>query len=830
MADLWQDLKFGWRMLAKNPPLSLIAIASLALAIGANTAIFTVWSAVMLHGVAVHDPATLVNLYTQDEGTATLAGNTYLGLSVPNYQDYARDSRVFSALGFYTGAAAALNYQGQTDQVNAELVSGNYFQMLGVAAARGRVFTAAETATDGQGALLVLSDDFWHSRFGGDPAILGQMVTLNHHAFMIAGVAPPSFHGTLTLQGPDLWAPASMHAALITGPFAAYYTQRRPRIVSAVGRLLPGVSLRQAQAAVRLTAQQLALQYPVDNRAQTAVLVPLLQSTISPNARGQFVLAFAMMMAVVGLVLLIACANVANLLLARGMSRHREIAVRLALGASRRRLIRQLLVESVLLALLAGGLGLLLARAARDWLWAHRPPQLLRSPLHLALDPRVLLFALGLSLLTGLLFGLAPALQSTRLDLITQLKERTQPARGSHRPWSLRGLLLIGEVAFSLVALIVAGLFLASLRNLQQTSPGFDAAHLASLNFDLGTIGFDLARPGTPLAVDQFEQQVLDRARALPGVTQATLAAGTPMAAGNFARSFTLQGEVPRPGQGARFAVVESILPGSYFATMGIPLLQGRDFSPGDSASSQKVVIVNQTMARQLWPGQDALGKRLKFFGETDYSQVVGIAQDIKYFSLSENPTVFAYLPLAQYPATALGLTVRTAGNPSGVLPEMRQLMHAQAPNLAVTRLEAAETPIHQSLFIAQLGASLLGLLASLATLLAAIGIYGVMAYSVRQRARELGIRIALGASAGHVFRLVLAGGMLLVAIGILLGLGGAWALGRAVAALLYGLPGADPATFTAYSLLFLAIALFASFLPARRATRVDPVVTLRNE
>ena len=830
MSDLWQDLKFGWRMLAKNPALSLIAIGSLALAIGANTAIFTVWNAVMLHGVAVQDPATVVNLYTQDEGNATLAGTTYLGLSQPNYLDYAQDTRVFSALSIFQTSGSALSYQGQTDQVNTLLVSGNYFQMLGVTATRGRVFSAAETAADGQGALVVLSDAFWHRRFGADPAIVGQTITLNNHSFMVAGVAPPSFHGTNALGGPDLWAPLSMHTALLTGPFATYYALRRPRFFSAIGRLLPGVTLQQAQAAVRLTAHQLARQYPVDNHAQTATLVPLLESTINPNARGQFVLAFAMMMAVVGLVLLIACANVANLLLARGMSRHREIAVRLAMGATRRRLIRQLLAESTPMALLAGGLGLLLARGACDWLWAHRPPALLRTSLNLALDPRVLFFALGLALLTGLVFGLAPALQSTRLDLIAQLKERSEPARSSHRPWSLRGLLLIGEVAFSLVALIVAGLFLASLRNIQKASPGFDAAHIASLNFDLGTIGFDPTQPGTPLKLDQFEQQVLTRASALPGVAQATLATGTPMAAANFARSFTLEGEVPRPGQGTRFVTVESVLPGSYFATMGIPQLEGRDFTSSDTAANQKVMVINQTMARQIWPGQDPLGKRLKFFGDPDYTQVVGVVRDIKYFTLSEDPLAFAYLPLAQYPGTALGLTVRTLGDPTTVLPELRQAMHAQAPNLAITNLRSAEVPVQQSMALAQLGANLLGLLAALATLLAAIGIYGVMAYGVRQRSRELGIRIAMGASAGQVFRLVLSGGMLLVTLGIALGLGGAWALGHAVATLLYGLPGADPLTFGAYSLLFLAVALVASFFPARRATRVDPVVTLRND
>ncbi|MGH9520526.1 MAG: FtsX-like permease family protein, partial [Terriglobales bacterium] len=369
------------------------------------------------------------------------------------------------------------------------------------------------------------------------------------------------------------------------------------RLFGVVGRLQPGVSQNQALAAVRITADQLEKSYPVDNAGQTATLLPLLESNISPNVRGQFVLAFAMMMGVVGLVLLIACANVANLLLARAVSRYREIAVRMAMGATRARLIRQLLIESMLMGLIAGGVGLLLARAARDLLWANRPAALANTALNLSLDTRVLLFALGISLLTGILFGLAPAMVSSRLDLIASLKERGQPAVSGHRPFSLRGLLLIGEVGFSLVALIVAGLFLASLRNIQSTNPGFDAAHVASLQFDMAATGFDLNRPGAADQLLTFERQVISRADTLPGVTSATLASGTPMAASSFARSYLREGETPRPGQARTFVNVESIAPSSYFRTMGIPLLEGRDILPTDLATSQKVMIVNQSWA-----------------------------------------------------------------------------------------------------------------------------------------------------------------------------------------------------------------------------------------
>ncbi|HEY7856163.1 MAG TPA: ABC transporter permease [Terriglobales bacterium] len=832
MNSLTQDTKFGWRMLWKNPALSLIAILSLALAIGANTAIFTVYNAVLLHTVPVNDPSTVVQLFTQDKGAPNNlgGGGNLFGLSYLNYQDYAKDTAVFSGLYASTGLGAAMTYKDQTDQIRVNLVSGNYFQVLGVPAAIGRTFTAEETAADGQGALVVLSHEYFVRGFGGDRSIVGQLISLNHHDFMVAGVAPVGFEGTQTLGGPDAWAPMSMHDTLLTGPFKAFYNERRPRIFNAFGRLKPGVTLAQANAAVLVTSNQLARQYPADNRAQSASLLPLSQTTIAPALRQQFVLAFAMMLAVVGLVLLIACANVANLLLARGMARHREIAVRLAMGATRRRLVRQLLAESILMALIAGIVGLVLARFFRDLLWANRPAFLLHSTMDLSLDLRVLLFALGISLLTGVLFGLAPALRSTRLDLIAQLKERSEPAGSGQQAFSLRGLLLIGEVTLSLIALIGAGLFLTSLRNLQKADPGFDAAHLASLQFDLGAAGFDPAKPDAQLIFDQFEKQALDRVRALPGVANATIASGTPMAASGFARSFLHEGETPNPGRASQFVSVESITPGNYFDTMRIPLLSGRDFTPNDSEKTQKVMIVNQTMAKQVWPGQDPMGKRVRFTGDTDYTQVVGIARDSKYFTLSEDPLPFAYLPLAQYPQTALGLTVRAVGAPAGLLQEMRAAMRAQDRTLPVTQVQTAAEPIEQSLWAAQMAAYLLAALALLATILAAVGIYGVMSYAVRQRSRELGIRMAMGAAARDIFALVLRNGMTLVAVGILAGILGALALGQVVSTFLFGMKPADPTTFAFYSLLFVLVALVASFFPARRATRVDPVVTLRQE
>ncbi|MGH9393357.1 MAG: DUF389 domain-containing protein, partial [Terriglobales bacterium] len=591
---------------------------------------------------------------------------------------------------------------------------------------------AADAPADGTGALAVLNYRFFVSRFGGNPAILGARLSINGTGFTVIGVAPPGFDGTETLAAADLWAPITMHAALLPSAIDRFYNARNAQYFNMVGRLQPGVSAAQAAAAMGVTAAWLARQYPEADQPLTATVMPLLASGINPNQRSTFDLAFTVMLAVVGMVLLIACANVANLLLARAWTRRREMAVRRALGASRWRLARQLLAESLCLGGLAGVAGLAVAWIGQRELWSHRPLALQQAPIHLSWNAPMVAFTIGLALLASLLFGLAPAAMSAQLDLASHFKSaNTGSSTGGGRRAGMRGALLAGEAGFSIVALILAGLFLASLRHLQTTSPGYDASHLATLRFDMSNTGFRLDRPGAPEELVNFDRELLERVRRLPGVSEATLASGTPMAARSISHTYQLEGQSLRR-QGLRLAEVEAIAPASFFHTMGIPLIEGRDFSPGDGVDAAKVMIVNQTFARRSWPGQDPIGKRVLFHDDDGPTQVVGVAQDSKYESMAEDAVAFAYVPLAQNPATALGLAVRSAGpggdapaaaQQAGMLREASQALHALEPQLAVTAAQPATVAIAQSLWAERMGAELLSLLAEFATLLAAIGV-----------------------------------------------------------------------------------------------------------
>jgi predicted permease len=814
METLWQDIRFGFRILLKSPAFTLVAALSLALGIGANTAVFSIINSSMLKPLPVEEPARMVSVFTTDVGRP---GN--LPTSHLNYIDYRDQNQVFSGLLAYTFAALSLNREETTEPIFGQVVSGNYFDLLGVKAALGRTFLPDEDKAPGTHPVVVLSQGLWQRSFGGDPNLVGKTISLNRHEFTVVGIAPEGFTGTDLGLGPDLWVPMMMHDQVQPG--FDWYDTRRGLFLRMIGRLKPGVSVEQAQASLKIFSAQLANAYPRDNEGRSAQVISLLQARIDPDGSGQLLLASGAMTGVVALVLLIACANIANLLLARASARRKEIAMRLALGAGRPRLIRQLLTESLVLSLVGGLAGFLVAFWAKGLLQSVGPFDDGPNALPVAtLNLRVLGFTLLISLLSGVIFGLAPALQASKPDLVLTLKGETPaPARRAFG-FNLRKSLVVIQVALSLVALISAGLFVRSLRNAQAVNPGFVTSNILLAGFDLGREG--MARP----QVINFERQLVERASSLPGVQSVTIASNRPFG-GGILRSIFLEGQAPN----TRGVLVQINHVGlRFFETLGIPLTKGRDFSERDGENATPVVIINETMARRFWPDQEAIGKRFKFFGEEFYREVIGVARDARYNSLTEANTPFIYLPLLQNYADAGALHVRTAGHPDKMSAAVRSVAKELAPNVPLLNVQTLSNRIDQSLDGQRSQTRLLAIFGLLALLLSSVGIYGVMSYSVAQRTREIGIRMALGARTQNVLLLVIAQGITLVLSGVALGLIASFAITRLIGSLLFGVTAADPMTFIVTSLLLLGVAALASYLPARRATKVDPLIALRYE
>ncbi len=815
MNTVWQDIQFAIRSMFQRPGYTVVIALSLGLGIGANTAIFTLINAVFLHPLPVKDIGSLVSIYTSD---ARNPG--FLGLSYPNFRDFRDKNNVLAGVLASAGINVARATDSQPEQIVADLVSGNYFDVLGVKPSLGRTFLPEEDGIPSAHPVVVLSHAFWTREYAANPGVVGTQLNLNGHKFLVIGVAAAGFNGTNALGVPALWAPLAMHAELM--PEAALFEWRRFLWLNVVGRLKPGETPQRAQAALQALAKELEREYPDENRGRSVKLYPLAETLIDPNGRDNIVNAGQLLMSVVGLILLIACANVANLLLVRASGRRKEMAIRLSMGASTGRLVRQLLTESLLFGLLGGATGLFLADWGRNALWSFRPPFLKANDLDLGFDTRVLLFTLGVSVLTGLLFGLAPALQAAGANLITDLRERSAHSGRANHFFSLRNLLVVGQVALSLVALVGAGLFLRSMRKAQDTDPGFAARKIATFEMSPGKQGYSEAR------TQQFYRQAVDRLRNTPGIEAVSLTSWLPLGFDGLLRTVLPEGQETSPGN--RLLAIASVVWFHYFETMEIPLLRGRTFDENDRAGSRKVAVINATMALKFWPNQDALGQRFRFFGETEWTQIVGIVKDSKYGTVAEAPRACAYVPALQYHEPIMNVVLRGSGDPSAALATARREVQALDRDLLLTNPFTMTELIDRSLWASRMGAGLLAVFGFLALALSSIGVYGVMAFTVSQRTNELGIRLALGARRGDVFRLVMWQGLLVIGSGVLLGLLGAYALSRYISNLLFGISAHDTAAFALTPLILIAVALLATFLPARRATSIDPALALHIE
>ncbi|CAN5450427.1 ABC transporter permease [soil metagenome] len=853
MNSLWQDLRYAARMLRKQYGFTSIAVLSLALGIGANTALFSVVDAVLLKKLSVTEPEELVlfkSLTVPNFNFGGFNGNTNpdpasgmtAATSFP-YQTFVRlreQKSVLSETFAFAGVAVNVNVDGQADVARAQVVSGNYYTGLGVRPFLGRLITDSDDRAAAT-PVMVISERYWQRRFNRNPEVLGKQIKLNNVSFTIVGVTPPEFTGTGQVgSSPDVSVPLALEPQLSTD---------RSRMRGAgqwwlrlMGRLQPGATAEQARASLEVVFQQSVVEHraarvPAPGQPPLPPLEPKDYPRLAVDSgsqgemdvRRRFAPQLYLLLGVVALVLLIACANVANLVLARASSRQKEIAVRLAMGSGRGRLIRLLLTESVLLSMLGGGLGIIFASWIKDVFltvgnWGGEG----MNALNPRLDLRVLAFTIALSLVTGVLFGLAPAWRATRIDLTPSLKETGRSSSGASRSLLSKSLVVV-QVAMSLLLLISAGLFLRTLHNLQTVALGFNSENLLLFSVDPNLLGYKDA------ALANLYRQMFDRIEAVPGVSAVTFSRNALLSGSISGREVYLAGSgssadaSPRQIGEIRLHHVRE----NFFATMEIPLLHGRSLSPQDDERGPKVVVVNQTFARLISSSENPIGKRFGFnVDKPTEIEIVGVVRDAKYGNLRDESPPTVYVPWLQELSRVGAVTfeVRTAGDPVASVTAIRQAVREVDSNLPVAAVRTQVEQANESLRMERLFARLLSLFGLLALLLAAIGLYGVMAYSVAQRTKEIGIRMALGAQRHNVLKLVLSQGMILTLIGVALGAGGAIALTRLMKSLLFGVSATDPVTFIAIALLLTAVALLASYVPARRATKVDPLVALRYE
>jgi predicted permease len=813
METIFQDLRYGFRMLLKHSGFTLVAVVALALGIGANTAIFSVVNAVLLRPLPFVEPSRLVNLFESH----IQRGINRNAVSYPNFVDWKEQSQVFEGMASYHQSDFILTGTDEPARLEGAVVNADLFSLLGVTPILGRTFRPEEDKPGESGRVVILSSRLWENRFSSDPAIVGRAMVLNGKDYTIVGVMPEGFQFPIQNEPVELWATAAVDSAG-DDPMTS---QRGARYISVLARLKPNVTRAQAQSEMDVIAARLEQQYPDSNSHRGINVIPALETLV-----GDIRPALMILLGAVGCVLLIACANVANLLLARATSRHKEMAIRAALGASRARVVRQLLTESVLLSLAGGALGLLVALWGTSLLVTLSGDDIPRAA-QIGLDAGVLGFTLLVSLATGLVFGLFPALHSSKTDLTESLKEGGRGSTDSSRHNRMRSGLVIAEVAIAVVLLVGAGLLIQSLRRLQQVKPGFDPHNVLTLSVGLPESKYPLQRQ-----IDFF-RQLTSGIEALPGVRSASTVLPLPLSNSRMRVTFETEG---RPMARGDLPASEYRATGiNYFRTMGISLLAGRDFSERDDRKSTAVIIVNEAFAQRFFPGEDPIGKHIKPGITIDeakpaWREIIGVVGNVKHLRLGAAPDPEYYVPHAQLPFDSMTIVVNTDGDPRSLISAVQSEVRTLDRDLPVSSVKTLEEYVAASVAQPRFNTLLLAIFAALALILTAVGLYGVMSYSVTQRSHEIGIRMALGARQQDVLKMVVRQGMTLTAIGLSVGLVGAYFLTRLMATLLFGVSATDPITFATIAVLLAGVALGACLVPARRATKVDPMIALRYE
>ena len=814
METLLQDIRYGIRMLAKNPGFTAIAILTLALGIGANTAIFSVINAELLRPLPFRDPSQLVRVASANARIHTVSG----AVSYPDFADWRSQNHIFQDMAAYVDSSFALTGTAQPAHLQGASITADMFNLLGASPELGRTFLPEDDEPHHH--VVILSHGLWKERFGGDPQIIGRVITLDNSAYTVVGVMPASFQYLLQREAPALWSSFSpLRESTTDSPTMA--DQREAHFLRVIARMKPGVTVAEAQANMDVITSSLAKQYPDSNKYFGARVVSE-QEELTHSLRP----ALFVMMVAVGFVLLIACVNVANLLLARATGRTREIAIRSALGAGRQRVVRQLLTESFLLALMAGTLGLLLAVWGSAALVRFSPENLPRIA-EIQMDGWVLAFTMGLALLTGMLFGLAPALQVSHANIVDALKEGALSSTAGRGRHALRSSLVVIEMALALVLLVGSGLLIRSLVQLQNVNPGFDAHNVMTSNVDLPDAKYSDAKKA------QYFKELMPQLKALPGVQSAGGIYPLPMGGDEIRTSFQIEGH-PVAKSEEPHTSLRDITP-DYFATMRIPILQGRDFGAQDEVASTPVIIINEALARQFFPGENPIGKHMKpevGSGTTEplMREIVGVVGNVKFHDLSDEWAPESYIPYAQISFGSLTLVVRTEQDPHSLAKPIAETVRSLDKDLPTYAPKTVDEYLNGTIAQPRFNTYLLGIFAALAMLLTAVGLYGVISYSVAQRTHELGIRMALGGQPGDMLRLIVGQGLRLASYGVGIGLVAAFALTHFLSSMLFGISATDPISYVAVVSLLLVVVVVACYVPARRAMRVDPMVALRYE